>query len=137
MGLLVIKVTSVFASVDGSLDCDGEIIVVLLPSNKGIAIGSFSNEEICSVVAFLLVVVGDVFCEVASVGLSRQNLSASKTRLFFLPSVSSSTSFCIILSADFKNISPASWHFSVGTKKSLLTPPGREMIEKTPAGEKV
>ena len=130
MGLLVIEVTSVFASVDGSLDCDGEIIVVLLPSNKGIAIGSFSNEEICSVVAFLLVVVGDV-------GLSRQNLSASKTRLFFLPSVSSSTSFCIILSADFKNISPASWHFSVGTKKSLLTPPGREMIEKTPAGEKV
>ena len=130
MGLLVIEVTSVFASVGGSLDCDGEIIVVLLPSNKGIAIGSFSNEEICSVVAFLLVVVGDV-------GLSRQNLSASKTRLFFLPSVSSSTSFCIILSADFKNISPASWHFSVGTKKSLWAPPGRDMIEKTPAGEKV
>ena len=135
MGLLVIEVTSVFASVGGLLDCDGEIIVVLLPSNKGIAIGSFSKEEICSVV--LLVVVGDVFCEVAPVGLSRQNLSASKTRLFFLPSVSSSTSFCIILSADFKNISPASWHFSVGTKKSLLAPPGRDMIEKTPAGEKV
>ena len=135
--MLVIEVTSVFASVDGLLDCDGEIIVVLLPSNKGIAIGSFSKEEIRSVVVFLLLVVGDVFCEFAPVGLSRQNLSASKTRLFFLPSVSSSASFCIILSADFKNVSPASWHFSVGTKKSLLTPPGRDMIEKTPAGEKV
>ena len=76
-----------FASDVGFLSWDEVVIVVVLPSNRGIAIGSFSGTLVGVVVKFVSNV-AVVVIVVVSCWFSRQNVSANKASLSFLSSLS-------------------------------------------------
>ena len=79
--------TAALASDVGFLSWDEVVIVVLLPSNRGIAIGSFSGTLVGVVVKYVSNV-AVVVIVVVSCWFSRQNVSANKASLSFLSSLS-------------------------------------------------